>query len=109
MSRIAVSDGNGGLYIRRTVVEKALIAIASVGATAFCSLIVYIGQQTYIKISDTADAMIRLEGRLEGLESRLEAVAQQGLDNEKSIEDHDKWAREQRDTLDDRLHKLEYQ
>lgn len=87
-----ISDGNGGLYIRRTLVEKAIITAAGTMLAAFFGLMGWLGVQTYGVLREQNDELIRLG-------ARLEAVALQSAENSRAIDEHDRWARDQRDDI----------
>lgn len=95
----AVSDGNGGLYIRRTIVEKMLIGTAGLFGTTFCSIMVLIGQATYRELRSQREDLIHLS-------AQLKAVAEQSAANEAAINEHDKWSREERERIYKRIEDL---
>jgi hypothetical protein len=68
---IVQSDGNGGVYLKRTIVEKAVLG-------AFGALVVFIGSATYREIVSLHDSQIHANDTIEHLADRVSELAVQG-------------------------------
>ena len=105
-----VSDGNGGVKIQESILE----VIRKWATPALLGLLAYIGKLVVAEMIALHDGQFDLNHTIEKIAARTELLAAQTAENtaaieetQRSVKEHDDWAKEQKAIIDRRIDKVE--
>jgi hypothetical protein len=104
---MATPDGNGGVYIRRSLVEKLFLGALGTLGTVFATLVVVIGWRTYDELHYQSVKIVEIGAQLKAIAQDAEDAHTQSIRNETAIIEHDRWAKDERDRIDGEIKAME--
>jgi len=102
-----VSDGNGGLYIKRTTVEKAAWSLAVFVCGLALTFFGWLGREVYTEVRALHDGQIRFLAMQDQASGEMKAVRKESDDDHSDLILHKQWDLDAHVAIERRLQVLE--